>query len=206
MSLTQVEALLFDVGGVVVRIDFGRAFARWGELAGCDPALLRTRFSHDTPYQRHERGEIDAAAYFAKLRGSLGVALGDARLLEGWNTIFVEEMPGISDMLARLGARIPLYAFANTNHAHWAQFEKQFASAVASFRKVFTSCTIGLRKPESAAFDHVVAEIGVPPNRILLFDDTLENIDGARACGLQAVHVMSDSTVSDTVARLGLVN
>jgi hypothetical protein len=29
MAPGTVDALLFDVGGVVVRIDFNRAFARW---------------------------------------------------------------------------------------------------------------------------------------------------------------------------------
>lgn len=204
MTPASADALLFDVGGVVVRIDFGRVFARWGELAGCDAALLRQRFSHDPPYQRHERGEIEAAAYFASLRGSLGLKLDDARLLDGWNMVFVEEMPGMSALLTRLAPRIPIYAFANTNHAHAAQLLKQFASVLGHFRKVFTSCTIGLRKPEPAAFEYVAREIGVPAPRILFFDDTLENVVGARACGLQAVHVTSHETVRHAVAALRL--
>ena len=47
-------------------------------------------------------------------------------------------------------------------------------------------------------------EIGVPAERILFFDDTLENVDGARACGLQALHVTSDKDVADAIARMGL--
>ena len=204
MTFRSVDALLFDIGGVVVRIDFGRVFARWAEHAGCDAALLREKFSHDEPYQRHERGEIDAVAYFASLRGSLGIDLDDARLRDGWNTIFVEEMPGIAALLARLAPQIPLYAFGNTNRTHWTQFLEQFAPAVRQFRTVFASYEMGLRKPEPAAFAHIVKEIGVPASRILFFDDTLENVEGARACGLQAVHVTSDETVRDTVAGLGL--
>lgn len=200
----SIDALLFDIGGVVVRIDFNRAFARWAEHARCDPALLRKKFSHDLPYQRHERGEIDAASYFVNLRGALGIDLDDARLAEGWNAIFIEEMPGIADLLTRLAPRIPLYAFANTNHTHWTHFLKQFAPALACFRTVFTSCDMGLRKPEAAAFAHIVKEIGVPASRILFFDDTLENVEGARACGLQAVHVTSDETVKETLAGLQL--
>lgn len=200
----SIDALLFDIGGVVVRIDFNRAFARWAEHARCDPALLRKNFSHDLPYQRHERGEIDAASYFVNLRGALGIDLDDARLAEGWNAIFIEEMPGIADLLTRLAPRIPLYAFANTNHTHWTHFLKQFAPALACFRTVFTSCDMGLRKPEAAAFAHIVKEIGVPASRILFFDDTLENVEGARACGLQAVHVTSDETVKETLAGLQL--
>jgi len=204
MTPSRADALLFDVGGVVVRIDFNRAFARWAARASCDQALLRQRFSHDAPYQHHERGEIGVGQYFASLRDSLGLELDDARLLDGWNSIFVEEMPGMSALLARLAPRIPIYAFANTNHAHAAHLLKQFAGVLGHFRKVFTSCTIGHRKPEPAAFDHVVRAMGVPAGRILFFDDTLENIEGARARGLQAVHVTSDADVANAVAAMGL--
>jgi putative hydrolase of the HAD superfamily len=204
MRFEEVDALLFDLGNVVIRIDFERVFARWAEHAGCDAALLREKFSHDEPGQRHERGEIEAEAYFASLRETLGVVLDDAAFLEGWGAIYVGEMPGIRELLERIAPKIPTYAFTNTNRAHAAVYTVQFAPVLAHFRKVFTSHEMGLRKPEAAAFAHIVQEIGVPAERILFFDDTLGNVEGARACGLQAVHVTSDDTVSATLARLGL--
>jgi len=204
MRFETVDALLFDLGNVVFRIDFERVFARWAQHAGCDAALLREKFWHDAPYQRHERGEIDAAAYFASLRASLGIALDDARLLDGWNDLYVEEMPGIRALLERIAPKIPIYGFTNTNSAHAAYYVKRFAAALKPFRKVFASHEMGLRKPEPAAFAHIVREIKVPAHRILFFDDTLGHVEGARACGLQAVHVTSDGTVKETVAALGL--
>jgi glucose-1-phosphatase len=204
MTSASIDALLFDLGNVVIRIDFERAFARWAADAGCDVALLRDKFAHDEPYQRHERGEIETAAYFAGLRNSLGVGLDDTRLLEGWNAIFIEEMPGMSALLARLAPKIPVYAFTNTNRAHAAQCAKQFAPVLGHFRKVFASHEMGLRKPEPAAFAHIAKEIGVPAERILFFDDSLGHVEAARACGLQAVHVTSDETVRDAIADLRL--
>jgi len=204
MSVGPVDALLFDLGNVVFRIDFERVFARWAAHAGCDAALLRNRFSHDEPYQRHERGEIDAAAYFASLRASLGIELDDARLLDGWNVLFVAEMPGMRALLARVAPKIPIYGFTNTNRAHAGQYAGQFAPALKYFRKVFASYEMGRRKPEPAAFAHIAKKIGVAPSRILFFDDTLGHVEAARACGLQAVHVTSDDTVKETLAQLGL--
>ena len=43
----------------------------------------------------------------------------------------------------------------------------------------------GLRKPDAAAYDHVVKAIGVPASRIVFFDDSADNIAGARARGLE---------------------
>src|SRR6185436_6893252 len=99
MKLRAADALLFDLGGVVIDIDFERAFAHWASSAGCDAALVRERFSHDAPYQRHEIGEIGIQEYLASLRGSLGLALTPAQLLEGWNAIFIGEVPGTAELL-----------------------------------------------------------------------------------------------------------
>jgi hypothetical protein len=66
----SARALLFDLGGVVLEIDFDRVFLSWGARASCDPQLIRRRFKFDEAYEQHERGELDAAGYFASLRRS----------------------------------------------------------------------------------------------------------------------------------------
>jgi putative hydrolase of the HAD superfamily len=198
------DALLFDLGRVVLDIDFNRTLACWAGHAGCEPAHLLARFTRDDAYHSHERGEIDDATYFAALRASLGVELSDAQFLEGWNAIFVGEMPGIAVHLARAKARVPLYAFSNTNGAHADHFSVVYADVLGHFREIFLSSNIKLRKPDAAAYDHVVKAIGVPASRIVFFDDLTENIEGARARGLIAVHVTSPGDVAQALAALGI--
>src|SRR5260370_39617130 len=149
-------------------------------------------------------GEISDAEYFAALRASLGIELSDAEFLEGWNAIFAGEIPGIAPLLKRAATRLPLYAFSNTNRPHVEHFSKAYAEVLGHFREIFLSSTIGLRKPDAAAYDHVVKAIGVPAARIVFFDDSAENIEGARARGLTAVHVTSPHDVAKTLAALGI--
>jgi putative hydrolase of the HAD superfamily len=99
---------------------------------------------------------------------------------------------------------LPLYAFSNTNPAHIAHFSKAYADVLGHFRQVFLSSSIGLRKPDVEAYDHVVKAIGVPASRIVFFDDSAPNIEGARAYGLQAVHVTSTDDVARTLTALGI--
>jgi putative hydrolase of the HAD superfamily len=61
-----------------------------------------------------------------------------------------------------------------------------------------------MRKPEAAAFDHVIKSIGVPAHRIVFFDDLVENIEGARSRGITAVHVRTTADIFDTFAALGI--
>ena len=204
LSPGAADALLFDLGRVVLDINFNSTLACWAGHAGCEPAHLLGRFSRDEIYQRHEKGEIGDAEFFAALRSSLGIGLSDAQFLEGWNAIFAGEMPGIAPLLERAAKRLPLYAFSNTNGAHADHFSQRYAAVLGHFREIFLSSMIGLRKPDAAAYDHVVKAIGVPASRIVFFDDLAENIDGARARGLIAVHVTSPEDVAEALAALGI--
>jgi putative hydrolase of the HAD superfamily len=204
LTPNSADALLFDLGRVVLDIDFNRTLNCWAGHAGCEPAHLIGRLSPDEAYTRHERGEISDAEFFAALRGALGIEVTDAQFLEGWNAIFTGEMPEIAPLLARAARRLPLYAFSNTNRAHEAHFSHHFAQVLSHFQKLFLSSTIGLRKPDAAAYDHVVKEIGVPAGRIVFFDDSADNIEGARGRGLLAVHVSSTRDVAEALAALGI--
>ncbi|HXN15305.1 MAG TPA: HAD family phosphatase [Usitatibacter sp.] len=189
--MSEVDALLFDLGGVVIELDWARAFERWAAASGERADTLRERFSFDLPYERHERGEISASQYYASLRASLRIDIPDRQFAEGWESIFAAEVIATVRLLNALKDRVPLYAFSNTNLAHYRVWSQRYARALSVFRKVFVSCEMGKRKPERAAFEEIARDIGVPMERILFFDDSGENIAGARAAGLRAVQVRS---------------
>src|SRR6266550_2286879 len=113
-------------------------------------------------------------------------------------------VPDIAAQLARAGQILPLYAFSNTNNAHVAHFSHAYADVLGHFREIYLSSSIGLRKPEAEAYDHVVKAIGLPASRIVFFDDSADNIAGARARGLTAVQVTSTDEVARTLSALGL--
>lgn len=185
-AVEPVEALLFDFGNVVVPIDFGRMFESWGRAAGVDAGVLLRRFSFDEAYCAYERNEIGLEAYFGHLRAVLGLDLSRESLLEGWNALFLDPDPAMERLLQELSGRYPLYLLSNTNPAHRAHWGPRYAAMLKPFRAVFTSCDIGARKPEAAAFGHAAREINAPPERIVFFDDLAENVAGARRAGLQA--------------------
>ncbi len=181
----SVEALLLDLGNVVVPIDFARMFAAWGESAGVPAEALRERVTFDAAYCAHERGEIDTPTYFAHLRSRLGIALSDEALLTGWNAIFLEPEPAMAAVLEELAVRYPLYLFSNTNPAHAAHWSRRYAGLLARFKGIFTSFGIGERKPAALAFRRVAERIGLAPGRIAFFDDGGDNVAGANRAGLQ---------------------
>jgi putative hydrolase of the HAD superfamily len=197
-------ALLFDVGGVLVDVDFRHAFRHWANAAGVPVEQIEGRFSQDAAYEAHERGEISGTEYFAALRNSLGIALSDAALHEGWCAIFRGVIPGVLPLLHEAAARTPVYLFSNTNALHYARWASLYPELLAPVRQVFCSQELGLRKPSAAAYDKVCSLIGIAPERIAFFDDLPDNVTGARAFGMAGYHVTTpDQTRRAVAAALG---
>jgi putative hydrolase of the HAD superfamily len=199
-----VGALLFDLGGVVIGVDWRRVFAAWAHGAGVAAAGIAARFAFDDRYEAHERGEIGPDEYCAHLRGALGVALDDDALLAGWNCLFVGPVPGMAELLERLARSVPLYAFSNTNRAHLAHWQPRYRELLEPFSAVYCSCEIGARKPDAAAFLEVANRIGVAPQDLLFFDDAEVNVLGARAAGLLAAEVHGAADVRQALRSAGV--
>jgi putative hydrolase of the HAD superfamily len=199
-----VEALLFDLGGVVIQIDFARAVRHWAEAAGIPAQQVAARFSLDAGYEAHERGELEAAGYCAHLRKTLEIELADELLLSGWNEIFAGEMPGVAPLLAALGRSLPLYVFSNTNPAHRRFWQARYASVLEPFSAIFCSCDLGMRKPTVEAFLEVSRRIGIAAARMVFFDDSPVNVQGARAAGLRAHEVHSAADIRAALRSEGI--
>ena len=79
----SVDVLLFDLGGVVIDIDFRRCFQRWADASGRGIDHIASRFDFDTTYERHERGEMGIAALFPTVAACPGGGPERRRAL-GW--------------------------------------------------------------------------------------------------------------------------
>lgn len=203
MPTPPVRALLFDLGGVLVDIDFRRALNAWAHSSALTAEGLGQAFRFDQEYERHERGEMTAAEYFEHLASALRLSRGAVAAKEGWNSIFVGELSETRRMVEIARKTVPCFAFTNTNATHMEAWSALFPEVVAAFDQIFASHEIGLRKPELAAFEHVCQCIGVASEHVLFFDDLNENVAAAREAGLQSVLVRSPTDVRTTLRGLG---
>ena len=167
ISFADIDAVVFDLGNVLIEIDFHRVFVHWAQHAQCPAEQIAERYAHDHHYEKHERGEINAHEYFAALRESLGIDISDEQFLDGWNQIFVGEVPSIRQLTSQYAALFPIYAFSNSNESHKAVWLPRYAQILQPFKQVFVSSDIGKRKPETDAYFHVAKTIDVEPDRIL---------------------------------------
>jgi putative hydrolase of the HAD superfamily len=200
-----IEALLFDLGGVLIDIDTQRAVQHWEPLSSLSRAQLQQRFTVDQALRQYESGEIDTAAYVAHLRQEFELHASDSAIVAGWNAILVGEIEPALQAVVAARTHLPCYAFSNTSPAHQIAWSSAFPRVATAFDRLFLSFEIGARKPDIAAFQLVTEAIGKDADRVLFFDDTPANVQGARDAGLQAVQVTDHRDLQRALAGLGVL-
>lgn len=201
----NITVLLFDLGGVIVDIDFDRVFSYWISLSPSSSFPSIQQFSLLRSYRQHECGQINYDEFYRNVCESLSINITKQQFLEGWNRIFLGLVGGIGDLLESIPGDIPKYVFSNTNVVHEEFWRNEYADVLKNFKQVFTSVELGMRKPEAAAYREVLARIGIESDQVLFFDDSIENITSATACGIESVLVRSISDISEALSRYGIV-
>ena len=184
-----MKALLYDMGGVLVRTDHEAVFRHWSSAAGEPIANLRRRWRAGDAYRAFEVGSIDFEDFTASLSRQLEITLSPDDWRSGWNQLLAGTFDDVLAQADRIGDSLPQCIFTNTNPVHEAHWRTLYGHRLTTFRHIYVSSTIGLRKPNADAYRHVATDMGFPCEEITFLDDNTENIAGAKAVGMQAVHV-----------------
>ncbi|MEQ9877951.1 glucose-1-phosphatase [Pectobacterium aroidearum] len=192
---------IFDLGNVVIDIDFKRVLGVWSNLSSAPLATLQERFVMGEAFEQHERGEISDEAFATRLCQEMGIALSFEQFTAGWQAIFVALRPEVIDIMQRLrqeGHRVVI--LSNTNRLHCSHWPALFPEVGATADRVYLSQDIGLRKPELAIYQYVLTQEGVTPAQAVFFDDNAANVDAAQSLGVHSILVTDRQVVPDFFA------
>jgi putative hydrolase of the HAD superfamily len=197
MPLRRPDLVVFDLGGVLVRI--ARSWREACETAGVrvhDAADEMPALAARRPWVLdYERGRIDRPAFLEGTRKAVAGAYTIEelrRIHDGW---LIGEYPGVGEVLGGLEtAGVPSAVLSNTNAAHWAEMVPPPPGptrypALRRVRHLVASHLIGARKPEPAAFARVEDVSGARGPGVVFFDDLPENLEAARDRGWRGVLV-----------------
>ncbi|MCA7015288.1 glucose-1-phosphatase [Dickeya dadantii] len=192
---------IFDLGNVVIDIDFNRVVGVWSSLSGAPLAALRERFVLGNTFEQHERGEISDEEFASRLCHELGITLSFEQFSTGWQAIFIGVRKDVIDIMHRLrqeGHRVVI--LSNTNRLHCQFWPGEYPEVQQAVDRLYLSQDIGLRKPEAAIYHHVLREEGVDASEALFFDDNAANVDAANALGIRSILVSDRQVVPNFFA------
>ena len=74
------------------------------------------------------------------------------------------------------------------------------------FHHLTWSCELNLIKPMAAIYVHTLEKLSVHADEALFLDDRIENVEGARAVGMQSLLFHGDSHLQADLEREGLAS
>jgi FMN phosphatase YigB (HAD superfamily) len=181
-SSLPFEALIFDVGGVIVPHDNDVLHRRLADR--CRPPNVEDWLRATVRDRRYETGELPIAALHQRLRSDAGYALGWEGFVADWCCHLGLDR-AMLDFVEELAIANRVLLFSNTNREHWDHLLRLSDGRIGRF-EAYLSYEIGEAKPSPAAFALVAARAGIDPARCLFIDDRLVNVDAARRAGFRA--------------------
>jgi putative hydrolase of the HAD superfamily len=91
----------------------------------------------------------------------------------------------VVELVEQARTQVPVVLLSNASSRLSADL--RLSGLLERFDAVVGSADLGFCKPDAEAFAAAVERSGVPAARCLMIDDVPENVEGARAAGLQAV-------------------
>jgi len=201
-TIPTVKNIVFDLGGVILPIEFSRTISALEE-AGIADAGGQFNLGHaNSIFKDYEEGLIDDETFIRKLQEQTGGQADAATLVKAWNALLLDFPAERIQLLEELGKRYQLYLFSNTNGIHHTDFHRKFSATYDKsfddfFEKAWYSHLIKRRKPDVAAFEWILADGGLKAADTLFVDDALNNIEGAQAAGMHGFHIVPGISITD---------
>jgi putative hydrolase of the HAD superfamily len=202
--MNEYQAIIFDCGGVIFTCSFDNAFDYWAMVSGKDINEISNKFNFDEIFQEFERGEIDSTVFRKHVLSRLGLRINDENFDKGWNSIYLDLVPGIKQLLQELKQKYRLVALTNTNEIHARKWRNMYASILKYFEKVFSSHEIHARKPEQEAYKTVLNYLQLNPDKVIFLDDNTEYVQAASEMNIASIHVTSFKQMVEDLSKLGV--
>ena len=190
----MTKMVVFDVGGVLIDLhseDAGRELSKkYGLLPDTFARLTRSSFeSHPRSITELAMiGEVGTSAYLDAFQAECSV-----KDLEGLRanrlSVLGREKTTVFAIVNQLKqAGLICCVLSNTIALHWEKLSLSLDyPSFGLFDHIFASHVIKCAKPEKAAFSFVTNALKLRPAECLLVDDTILNVNGAKAAGWRAL-------------------
>ena len=198
----MLKAVIFDVGGVLIRTQSRAGRERWASRLGLDPWEFENFVFSGESGRLAQLGQRSSAEHWQWLGTHFRLSEGD--LVEMRRDFFAgdvlnEPLVAHIERLRQAGYRTGLLSnFMDEARQLW----REVYPFINLFDGIVISCEIGLMKPEPQVHLLAAESVGVKPEEALFIDDFIENVEGAWQVGMQALHFQEPEALQQQLAEL----
>jgi glucose-1-phosphatase len=180
-----IRVIVSDLGKVLLPFEVQRVWEALNPHFGVTLEEARAVVHALLRESRFGRGATDGETFHRHLVERTGLRLPYEAFCTAWSDMFWED-----EAVLRLIVEAPVekrYILSNTNDIHWRFIRERYPHVLEPFDSLLTSHELGLEKPDPEIYRRVVRDSGYPANEHLFIDDIVENVEAARAEGMDGI-------------------
>lgn len=203
--ITGIKHLLFDLGGVILNLDYGATERAFVELGIPDFAQRYSQLQQDSTFDGWETGQLSRDEFIKAMQGAAGLPLTAEQIITAWNAMLLDFPLRRLQLLQQLRLHYDMVLLSNTNEIHEEAFNRMLQRShgipglAAFFDRIYFSHRVGLRKPGRAVFERILDDCGFRPEHTLFIDDSPQHIETAKSLGIQTIWLEPGMTIEEHV-------
>ncbi len=182
--MTDVRAVLFDLGNVLVDVDVNMF---WRSLGFDGPDAI-------APYadalrawaMRYEAGAFATIEFVDGLGKILEDRFTSEELVEAFDRIIREPIDGMAAIVEQVAARRTTALVSNTNELHHHGSIRR-VPALRHLHRQYVSYQLKVMKPGRNFYEAIIRDQQLPPEQMIFIDDLEENVKGAVDAGMRGI-------------------
>lgn len=197
----MIRNLIFDLGGVLLNLDFEATARSFRALGLHNFDELYTQARQTGFFDAFDKGHISPDQFRNELRKYLPPHTSDEAIDHAWNAMLLNLPTERLELLQNLRRKYKLYLLSNTNEIHVTAFSNYlqqtfgFPDFSNYFDQWYYSCRMGMRKPDEEIFHKVMNDHGLIAEETIFIDDSKQHVTGAARTGIKAVWLEPGQTV-----------
>jgi putative hydrolase of the HAD superfamily len=198
----SIENIIFDLGGVILNIDYQLTENAFKSLGLHDFSGMYTQASQTGLFDNYEKGNCSTAYFINALLDFLPPNTSANKVVAAWNAMILDFPIENLQLLQKLKSNYRIFLLSNTNDIHLQAVNRALKKVSTEnnlsgfFEKTYYSFEMGMRKPDAEIFKKVCLENDLDYSKTLFIDDTEKHILGAKEFGLKT-HLLTDGTTLD---------
>jgi glucose-1-phosphatase len=195
--MNKKKIILFDLGGVLINVDYNLTKVAFEQLGIDDFNTLFSQAQQNDVFSDYETGKISSFHFINKLLDLLPEGTTANQVVHAWNAMILDFPIERMNYLEKLAEKSQLFVLSNTNDIHVEKALRNLKKVTDKkledyFTEVFYSHEIGDRKPNVSAFELVLGRMNANAEDVLFIDDSIQHVEAAKSLGIETIHLTQE--------------
>ena len=203
MKTMEIEAIIFDFGGVILDIDPHLTMKEFEKLGARKLDEEQTCDFIDTLVSKFERGILTPEVFRKQVKEYLKFDASDAEFDDAWNALLFDIPAERIHIIEEAKKHYRIFLLSNSNEIHYDLYVRDLQLRFGYrefddlFEKSYFSFDTHLKKPNPEAFEFIINQHELDPAKTLFIDDREDNINAAAGIGLHTYLLNKPERIRD---------